>query len=511
MKNRNPFAAAMLWCIVLAGAGIMLYLGGSNWAAAYLVLGSMAAVLAWRSGTASSLSPLMLSMRGHNTTVSVQAAQIGKQVKDANERAHNQEKLAQDIFHLTKKSSTEVDAVQSSINVIAGVANELASGMATTRSDVVLANDNARQAAEVMTTFNANIEKLLEGTQSTIRVIDQIREISAQTNLLALNASIEAARAGQAGRGFAVVATEVRKLAENTRGLADTVTGQIQELYDQSQQTLSAAHSITGSIARTCNVMGSTTTQLAGFAEGSQRVSSEIGAVHSAVDGLSANNHEIHQHVGTMHGLSKEMSSLTQNCIQTSKKLIGSAEDVMRELGKMKLADTAFDHITARLEECTRQCEAKLAELAAKGLNVFDKNYVAIPGTNPPQYKVSYGAEFERLFRPFYDEVAASIPGCDLAVMVTRDETYPPTHVSKYCQRPTDDVDFNMAHCRDKRFHNGNPMLLKCGTDTRDYLFQAYVRDIGDIFVLVSKPVFVDGKHWGGFMFGLQHEALLQQ
>jgi methyl-accepting chemotaxis protein len=83
--------------------------------------------------------------------------------------------------------------------------------------------------------------------------------------------------------------------------------------------------------------------------------------------------------------------------------------------------------------------------------------------------------------------------------------------VSKYCQRPTGDVNYNMAHCRDRRFHNGNPMLHKCGTDTRDYLFQAYVRDIGDIFVLVSKPVFVNGKHWGGFMFGLQHEALLQQ
>jgi methyl-accepting chemotaxis protein len=240
-------------------------------------------------------------------------------------------------------------------------------------------------------------------------------------------------------------------------------------------------------------------------------VSTEIGAIHSAVDGLSANNHEIHEHVGTMHGLSKEMSTLTQNCIQTSKKLIGSAEDVMRELGRLRLGETTFDRIMARLEECTRQCEAKLAELAAKGHDVFDKNYVPIPGTNPQQYQVSYGADFERLFRAFYDETAASIPGCDLAVMVTRDETYPPTHVSKYCQRPTGDVNYNMAHCRDRRFHNGNPMLHKCGTDTRDYLFQAYVRDIGDIFVLVSKPVFVNGKHWGGFMFGLQHEALLQQ
>lgn len=497
--------------VVLIGAAAMLYLGSIAWAVSYLTLGSAACALLWRGRSQSAFRPLMLSMRGHNTTVSVQAAQIGKQVKDANGRARNQEQLTQDIFHLTKKTSVEVDGVQSSINVIAGVANALASGMAATRSDVALANDNARQAADVMTSFNASIGKLLEGTQSTLRVIDQIREISAQTNLLALNASIEAARAGQAGRGFAVVATEVRKLAESTRILAGTVNGKIQELYDQSQHTLSSAQSITGSIERTCAVMGTTTTQLAGFAEGSQRVSSEIGAIHSAVDSLSENNHEIHQHVGTMHALSKEMSALTQDCIDTSKKLIGSAEDVMRELGRMHLGDTPFDRIIVRLKECTRQCEAKLAELAAKGHNVFDKQYQAIPGTNPQQYNISYGADFEKIFRPFYDEVAAGIPGCDLAVMVTCDEVYPPTHVSKYCQRPTGDVDYNMAHCRDRRFHNGNPMLYKCGNDTREFLFQAYVRDIGDIFVLVSQPVFVNGTHWGGFMFGLQHEALLQR
>jgi methyl-accepting chemotaxis protein len=175
----------------------------------------------------------------------------------------------------------------------------------------------------------------------------------------------------------------------------------------------------------------------------------------------------------------------------------------------MRLGAAAFDRIVARLEANTRECEKRLLQLMREGHDVFDKRYRPIPGTDPQQYGVSYGEAFERLFRPFYDQIAAEIPGCDLAVMVTRDEIYPPTHVSKYCLPQTGDLAYDLAHSRDRRFHNGNPMLCKCGNDTRDFLFQAYVRDIGDIFVLVSKPVYVQGRHWGGFMFGLQHEALL--
>jgi len=180
----------------------------------------------------------------------------------------------------------------------------------------------------------------------------------------------------------------------------------------------------------------------------------------------------------------------------------------MRELGKITLGEAAFDKVIKRLNECRRDCEKGLKQLTEQGCNVFDKQYQPIPGTNPQQYHTTYDMAYEKLFRPLFDAWADSIPGCDLAVMCTQGETYPPTHVSKYCNRPSGDVAWDTAHCRDKRFHNGNQMLSNVANDTRPFLFQAYMRDIGDIFVLVSQPVYVDGRHWGGFMFGLQHDAL---
>jgi methyl-accepting chemotaxis protein len=512
MQLRKISGHAVQLLVLLAGVALLVRSGAAGWAFAYGALGCTALTFAaWfgRSSSAGGSSlPLLLNVRDHNTAVSVQAAYIGKQVKDGTEQASQQEVLAQRIFEATERTSAEVEEVQGGITVIAGVANELATGMVAAKNDIVEANEHAQRAARVVGTFNANVGKLIEGTQAILRVIGEIRGISAQTNLLAVNASIEAARAGAAGRGFAVVATEVRKLSEHTRLLANEVTTQVQAIHEQSEETASAAQLISEGIERTVGVMGATTIQLTEFSEGSQQVSSEIDAIRVAVDALTKNNIDVHESVGQMHDLSIVMSSLMKNCIATSGELIHSSEAVMEQFGGFRLGDTAFDRIVARLEACTRRCEMMLADIVRSGYDVFDKKYQPIPGTHPQQYSTSYADAFRKVFQPFYDEVAASIPGCDLAVMVTKGEAYPPTHVSKYSQPQTGDMGRDLTHSRDRRFHSANPMLAKCGTDERGFLYQAYVRDVGDIFVLLSKPVYVNGAHWGGFMFGLEHRAL---
>ena len=167
------------------------------------------------------------------------------------------------------------------------------------RGEIGLAVDDARSqmaalgqiSAQVNQSYQSMAETFtqLEGAIAAIqRSMGKIVAIADQTNIVAINASIEAARAGDAGKGFSVVAAQVKKLAEEIKGLA----GEVDSGIDQVE---ARAGELSGSLSASQQVLGQGTS-IVGAAEGSfQRINAAAeGAVEvqSGITGVIASSQQ---------------------------------------------------------------------------------------------------------------------------------------------------------------------------------------------------------------------------
>jgi methyl-accepting chemotaxis protein len=134
--------------------------------------------------------------------------------------------------------------------------------------------------------------------------------------------------------------------------------------------------------------------------------------------------------------------------------------------------------------------------------DMFDEDYVEIPGTNPVQYRTRILGWADRALPRFQEDFLAKDPRMVFCVMIDRNG-YLPVHNTIYShpQRPGD-VAWNTAHSRNRRIFN-DPAGLAAGRNLRSYLIQSYARDMGNGKTIMMReidvPIRVNGRHWGGF------------
>jgi methyl-accepting chemotaxis protein len=134
--------------------------------------------------------------------------------------------------------------------------------------------------------------------------------------------------------------------------------------------------------------------------------------------------------------------------------------------------------------------------------DMFDTDYVEIPGTNPVQHRTRILDWADRALPPFQEAFLVRDPRMVFCVMVDRNG-YLPVHNKIYShpQRPGD-VAWNTANSRNRRIFNDHAGLA-AGRNQRSYLIQSYRRDMGNGKTIMMReidvPIRVNGRHWGGF------------
>ncbi len=137
---------------------------------------------------------------------------------------------------------------------------------------------------------------------------------------------------------------------------------------------------------------------------------------------------------------------------------------------------------------------------------VFDTNYVAIPGSKPQKFHTRYDRIFDRNIQTIQDEFLED-PDVDYAVLVDRNG-YVPTHNSRYSKPETDDINKNIKQSRTKRVFNDAVGIKAARYKEEGTIKQLYYRDTGETMWDIAAPVQVRGKHWGAFRLGVSLQRI---
>ncbi len=137
--------------------------------------------------------------------------------------------------------------------------------------------------------------------------------------------------------------------------------------------------------------------------------------------------------------------------------------------------------------------------------DAFDTEYELIGNFDPPKYHTKYDFYLDKAILGLQDEFLLD-SSIVFAVAVDKNG-YLPTHNTRYQKPITGNPEVDKVGNRTKRVFN-DPVGLKAAQNSEKGLLQVYHRDTGVTMWDVSSPIFVKGKHWGGFRIGLSLEVI---
>jgi len=347
------------------------------------------------------------------------------------------------------------------------------------------------------------IQELNEKSNKIQGVTTTIQGIAEQTNLLALNAAIEAARAGDQGRGFAVVADEVRQLAGRTAQATGEVAETLQEIRSDTSLIVSRIEDLAKSVESGLESVESVGERLDQIRDQSDRVQQQVARIAEIDQNNEQSLQQVSSAIETVRDQITESDTSVASLAQQAATLMELAEEANAAFALSSdesyhrffydQARQGADRIGKLFEKAVR--DGQLAESA-----LFDKKRTPIPKTDPQKYSSSFDRFTDQQLPTVQEAVKGAHPSMVFAIAAAPDG-YVPTHNRDFAHAPTGDPKVDLVKSRSKRLFNDRTGA-RCGSHTQNMLLQTYRRDTGEVMHDLSVPVYVNGKHWGGFRLG---------
>jgi len=440
--------------------------------------------------------------------IAVGSTRTTKLASDSALDAQHQGALSERITRTSQEVAEAVSNVAQVTGHITASTLENLEAARETRTELLEADASMATTNRRLTEFSELVVRLNERSERIIGVVQLIEGVSEQTKLLALNASIEAAHAGEAGKGFAVVAEEVRKLSGNVGEAAEEISRNLGDMLKEVDLTSQGIQEITADFQGTSGILGRASEHFAKLVRDFEENSAQLTGATSAVGGISSTSVEIHQQARDIQNLSVTAEGRLQESTRFSGDMNRATERLLELVSRFHTGTGELESVIQRTLRWRDAMEARIQELAARGVDVFDQSYRPVPGTNPQKFMTSYAAVFGRELQPLFDEARQDL-GSIYSVALDLNG-YLAIHHSGVSESMTGDPKVDVLKSRHQRIYFTVETEKRRARNTEAFLFQTYMRDTGEILNDLALPIRIGGRHWGAMVNGFNPERFLQ-
>lgn len=429
------------------------------------------------------------------------------------------------LTHLNGNIQGDVERLAALRQVMA----ELASTQGENNSAAIQLQQTSKSAEDIVNACHEGIEQSLGHVAELVRSVtglehrirsflpiietvgsisDELREIAKKTRMLGLNASIEAARGGEATKSFSVVADEIRFLAERADLSAGSVGEKLGEL-DRSARALiegveqnivqgqtTGAHidDLRANMNRIGGMMTAFRNRTSNMAEWAAQTERDVEELFEGLDRFADSS--------TAHA-----GQLTQ-VLDRLDRLESFANDMLNSAAHAGIESRNSRFVSLGIEgasEVSRVIGDALRAGTLDEAGLFDTRYLAIPGTDPVQYRNSFVVFADEAIRPLLDAHTArdqAIVGCCLVDM----NGFLPTHISERSQpQRRGERKWNLENARNRQIFMDSQTRRALDCDG-DFFLYSYRQDFGDgqyrALRSVLVPLIFNGRRWGLYELG---------
>ena len=457
---------------------------------------------------ADKMREIISEVRKMSVNIAREAVVVKRTVSSTAVRADQQGEIANSVFGASSEAVQAIQEVSSSAEMIS---HSTDTNLATARNSLGEMQEivtKVQVVSDKLHQFNETVGHLAKRSDSIRQIAGLIKDIADQTNLLALNAAIEAARAGEMGRGIAVVADEVRKLAERVNLATQEITVNIGGMIDLVRETQSENEVINNDIRQTREVVERSSGEFQQMVGNFERTGDQLNQIAAAMEQLTATNSQVHESVRQVHDLSVEVAGSMKASEETTQMLSQATESVQELVSRFKIGRGAFDFNVDKARLFRDTVQDKLAEMAGRGINIWDQNYQPQPNTNPQKFQVSYCSAFEQQMQPLLESALTSLRGGVYALMIDT-RGYGAIHNQKFSKPLTGNYQNDLVGNRTRRIWD-DVTGQRGAKNTQPMLVQTYARDTGEILSEINMPIMVGGRHWGAVRVGCESTVLLE-